>query len=178
MRLVVILSLLLFGSSCKQDGAVDNTDRIETLEAELRSKESMDTTLGNALILEYDTFVAGFPKDSMSAVYLFKKAEVLKASPGRSLEATLAFQEVYKKYTYHANAPKAMLAMALYYEEMRSQDLAAATYQLFIDKYPSHPLANNARQLLDLLNNTVETEIQMVQKWKEEAQNSEKIETK
>jgi regulator of sirC expression with transglutaminase-like and TPR domain len=178
MRVIVILSLLLFGISCKQNGPLDNSSRIEILEAQLRSKESMDTTLGDALIVEYDAFVAGFPKDSMSAVYLFKKAEVLKASPGRSLEATLAFQEVYKSYAYHANAPKAMLAMALYYEEMRSQDLAASTYQLFIDKYPSHPLANNARQLLDLLNNTEEMEIQMVQKWKDESQNAEKIETK
>jgi regulator of sirC expression with transglutaminase-like and TPR domain len=174
MRTIVILSVLLFGISCKQDVAAYNTERIEILEAELRSKESMDTTLGNALIIEYDAFVAAQPKDSMASEYLFKKAEVLKASNGRSLEASLAFQEVYTKYPYHAAAPKAMLAMALYYEEMRSQDLAASTYQLFIDKYPSHPLANNARQLLDLLNNTEETEIQMVQKWKQAAQNSEK----
>ena len=57
---------------------------------------------------------------------------------------------------------------------MRSKDLAAATYQKFIATYPSNVLAENARQLLDLLDNTKETEIQMVRKWKEEAKNSEK----
>tara|TARA_R110002050_G_scaffold110013_1_gene221889 strand:+ start:4251 stop:4778 length:528 start_codon:yes stop_codon:yes gene_type:complete len=175
MRIIVVLSFLLLGTACAQNNeAVDNSARIEALEGELRSKERMDTVIGNALIKEYDVFVAGHPKDSMSAVYLFKKAEVLKATQGKENEAIEAYKAVYRNYAYHQKAAESMLALALFYEEMRSKDLAAATYKKFIDTYPSNVLADNARQLLDLLENTVETEIQMVQKWKEEAKNSEK----
>lgn len=175
MRIVILLSLLILGSACAQNnGPLVNADRIEALEAELRSKERMDTTIGNALIEEYDAFVAAHPKDSMAPVYLFKKAEVLKATKGKENEAIDAFKAVYQNYAYHQKGAESMLALALFYEEMRFKDLAAATYQKFIATYPSNVLANDARQLLDLLDNTVETEIQMVQKWKEEAKNSEK----
>jgi len=175
MKSIIILSILLLGTACSHNNqAVNNGDRILALEAELRSKESMDTSIGNALIKEYNLFAEANPKDSMAAVYLFKKAEVLKASNGMQDQASLAYQAVYKTYPYHPKGAEAMLAMALFYEEMRSKDMAAATYKLFIETYPSHPLANNARQLLDLLDNTQETEIQMVKQWKEQAANSEK----
>jgi thiaminase len=175
MRIVILLSLLILGTACVQNSEPTvNTNRIEALEAELRSKERMDTTIGNALIKEYNVFVAAHPKDSMAAVYLFKKAEVLKATNGKENEAIDAYKAVFQNYAYHQKGAESMLALALFYEEMRSKDLAAATYQKFIATYPSNVLADNARQLLDLLDNTKETEIQMVQKWKEEAKNSEK----
>jgi len=176
MRKTLLILTVLFSAACGQNhpGTTNNLERIETLEAELRSKDRMDTLLGNALIIEYDKFVEANPKDSMSAVYLFKKAQVLKATNGKHNEAIQAFKAVYKTYRYHAKAPEAMLATALFYEEMRSKDLAATTYKKFIATYPSNPLAENARDLLDLLDNTKETELQMVKKWKDQAENSEK----
>jgi len=175
MRKTLLILTILASAACVQNQvSPNNSEKIERLEAELRSKDRMDTVLGNSLIIEYNNFVDANPKDSMSAVYLFKKAQVLKATNGKHNEAAQAFQAVYKTYPYHPKAPEAMLAMALFYEEMRSKDQAAATYKKFIATYPSNPLAENARDLLDLLDNTKETELQMVRKWKDEAQNSEK----
>lgn len=170
MRNFLVISLLMLIAACSQSAnKMPDTSRMESLEAELKSKETMDTVLGNALIKEYDALVKAAPKDSMAPIYLFKKAQVLKASPGKEEEAVLAFQDIYKNYRYHAKAPEAMLALALFYEEMRLNDRAAANYKTFIATYPSHPLAENAQQLLDLLENTKETEIEMVQKWRKEA---------
>ena len=175
MRRIALILTILLNVACAQNKPVaDNSKKIEGLEAELRSKDRMDTVLGNALILEYTKFVDANPKDSMSAVYLFKKAQVLKATRGKHDEAIQAFQAVYKTYPYHPKGAEAMLATALFYEEMRSKDMAAATYKKFIATYPSNPLAENARDLLDLLTNTKETELEMVKKWKVKAENSEK----
>lgn len=175
MRKALLILTILASAACGQNKmGLDNSEKIESLEAELRSKDRMDTVLGKALIIEYNNFVDAHPKDSMSAVYLYKKAQVLKATNGKHNEALKAFQAVYETYPYHAKGAEALLALALFYEEMRSKDLAAATYKKFIATYPSSPLAENARDLLDLLNNTKETEIEMVNKWKDQAQNSEK----
>ncbi len=176
MRNLVSILIIFVSVACGQNKQelANNSERIESLEAELRSKDAMDTILGNALIVEYDKFAEAKPRDSMTAVYLFKKAQVLKASKGKHEEAIQAFQAVYKTYPYHAKGAEAMLATALFYEEMRSKDLAVATYKKFIAKYPSNPMAENARDLLDLLTNTKETELEMVKKWKVEAENAEK----
>jgi regulator of sirC expression with transglutaminase-like and TPR domain len=175
MKIFLLILTLLVSVACAQNEPIENnSEKIDVLEAELRSKDRMDTALGSALTLEYSKFVDAHPKDSRSAVYLFKKAQVLKATNGKHNEAIQAFQAVYKTYPYHPKGAEAMLATALFYEEMRSQDLAAATYKKFIATYPSNPLAENARDLLDLLTNTEETELEMVKKWKVEAENSEK----
>ncbi len=181
MRKSLSLLIIVFSLGACADGQDDKSQRqsdLQAMEAEMQKKEQLDTALASSMIAAYEAYLSTYPKDSLAPFYQKKIAEMYRAYPGKERAAIENYEELIDKYTYHDQGAKALLSLALFYEELQQKDLAIATYQRFLDRFPSHPLATQAEQLKQLLADDSVSDIQMVEEWmrkaKDSTQNSDK----
>lgn len=180
-KLLAIVILLPLCWACATNSAATREgqlDSIAAMEAQMLKKNSLDTVLALEMIDAYQSFIEEFPKDSLAPQFQQKTAEMYRAYPGKEAEAIEAYRVLFDKYSYYEEGAKGLLALALFYEELKQKDLALATYKRFIERYPSHHLANQAQQLMELLADESKNDIEMVQEWmkkaKDKVQNSDK----
>ncbi len=104
-----------------------------------------DTTRQQELFKCYDSYIGKFPDDSLSPEYLFRKAGILRVE--KQGDAALdALAEIVNRYPQSSRVVECYFLRGLIYEEVfYDQELAKKAYQSFIDRYPDHPLADNAR---------------------------------
>lgn len=158
--------------SCQSPGPTkDPLEDIKKLEAELRALDYLDTNIAADLAVAYSSYIEDEGNDSLRPYYNYKLAELYRHWPGMESEAIQALREVEETYTYHEVAPRAILNLGLFYEEQGQKDRAVAAYQEFIDRFPSHKLASQARSLQEMLLNETVTDIQRVQEWKKNSVN-------
>lgn len=175
MRTLALVFIILVGlSACSSaDGSkAEEVKAISEMESQMRSLESLDTALATKMIEAYQAFISEYPKDSLSPYYQKKTAEMYRAWPSKEQQTIEAYEKLMEEYTYHEEGIRAILSLALFYEEKGLKDQALAAYQHFIDHFPSHSLADQARQLQELLANEKVTDIQMVQDWMKKAKDS------
>lgn len=146
-------------------------ERIASMEAQMLKENSLDTVLAVEMIDAYQDYISDYPKDSLAPQFQQKTAEMYRAYPGKEAEAIEAYRVLFENYSYYEEGAKGLLALALFYEELQQKDLALATYKRFIERYPSHHLANQAQQLMELLADDAKDEIEMVQEWMKKAKN-------
>ncbi len=174
------LCFLIMTAACANEDAKRDKQRAEIhkLEVKMLKLDQLDTALANEMLKAYDSYLNAYPKDSLSPRYQQKVAELYRAYPGKRGETIEAYEKLIQEYTYYPEGSNGMLSLALYYEEIQEKDMALETYELFIERFPSHPLADQARELRDLLANENLTDIELVQQWmrkaKDSTQNSEK----
>jgi outer membrane protein assembly factor BamD (BamD/ComL family) len=173
--LLILMGLMLACSSADDQQA--KQAKLKELEAQMRSLETLDTSLASQMVVGYRDYVAAYPKDSLSPFYQKKIAELYRAWPGKDEEVVEAYNKLMADYTYHEEGIRAVLSLALYYEERGDKQQALAAYQHFIDNFPSHSLADQARQLQDLLANEKVSDIQMVEEWMRKAKDSSQKES-
>jgi tetratricopeptide (TPR) repeat protein len=177
MRKIVslfVLTVVVFACNTKSNKLQEEQDKIGVLEQQMQSLDQLDTALAVDLINHYESYITLNPQDSVSPFFQKKIAELYRAYPDKTQQTVAAYEKLISSYRYHQEASKAILSLALLYEERGQKDMAAISYQRFIDNYPSHPLATQARQLLELLQQETVTDIQMVEEWMKNAKNSEK----
>lgn len=175
MRLVLkIVTLALFLGACAegQDDQSKRRSELQAMEGQMRERDELDTALAKEMISAYRAYIDTYPKDSLAPAYQMKIAELYRAYPKKERETIASYELLIEKYTYHREAAEGLLALALYYEEIQQKDLAIATYNRFLDRFPSHPLASQARQLMELLADETVTDIQMVEEWMRKAKDS------
>jgi len=175
---LLVLAFLIGACADGQNDKAKLQADIEAMEASMQKKEQLDTALASEMIVSYEAYISAYPKDSLAPFYQKKIAEMYRAYPGRERDAIENYEELIQKYTYHDEGAKALLSLALFYEELQQKDLAIATYQRFLDRFPSHRLATQAEQLKQLLADDSVSDIQMVEEWmrkaKDSTQNSDK----
>ena len=175
MNLKSIFVLIVFGSfgiaSC-QHNKPNPVEKIEAMEAEMKTRESLDTALATKMVDVYLVYADSLPDDSLAPVYIDKAAFILKEMGGRKvLKSINTYNTIIHKYPEHPLAAKSIFMIGFVFDE-KLHDTARAlkSYSYFVETYPSHPLANDARGLITMLNDTI-SEAEMIRRW--EQQNKE-----
>lgn len=125
--------------------------KVEELEKEVQAK--FDPKKANELIASYDSYIAKFPKDTTSRIYMAKGTEmcILNNDP----EGAIRFINLFLK-TY-PNDPRAGLMQfkkAMVYDLLVHDALrAVAEYDIFIKKYPNDPMRVEAENAILLIQN-------------------------
>ena len=102
------------------------------------------------LLHAYEEFIKYHSFEAVSKDYQFKAGELAKAL-NKPHVAIKHFNDLLERDPKHEKAPLALFYKAMIIGDMLHEDeLAKATYQEFIDKYPDHPFVESAKESIKL----------------------------
>jgi len=169
-----ILFLLIFvaAAACNRKAEVDPkaqaVSKIDSLEAEL-----LDDSLGlsdqtaSEIIKAYLQYADAYPKDSNAVDYLFKASDVMRGMY-RYQDAIRTLELVVERYPESDKAPTALFyAGFILHNDTEQNHLAIPYFQRLIEEFPEHPLADDARNLMPLLNMNEEQLLEFLNREKE-----------
>jgi tetratricopeptide (TPR) repeat protein len=149
------LGLLLFASCAekKVDQQAALVARIDSLENILLTDSlNLSDEPASEIIKAYLQFADTYAQDSSAADYLFKAADVMRGMY-RYQDAVQVLELVVTRYPKSEKAPAALFyAGFILHADTEQNGLAIPFFQRLIDEFPEHPLSNDARNLLPLLN--------------------------
>lgn len=128
--------------------------KIKELETQL-FKTASSNPISNSKAMEvidcYEKYIKANPKDSLTPIYLMRAADI--CSNISQAQKSVGFcDSLIRNFPNNAKVPDAMFLMAFITEnKLGNQALAKELYQKFIDKYPNHPLANDAKACIENL---------------------------
>jgi len=163
-----MLTSVLLLMACDQPDSGETS--IKEMESLLRKEAEMDTALAYELTAAYSDFVKKNPSDSMAPVYLSRAADIYKEIDGKELKAVNTYNKVLVEYKDDPLAARSVFMIGYVFDDkLNSKERAAKSYRYFIETYPNHPLASDARNLLVLAEDTL-TDEEVVVKWLKEAE--------
>ena len=115
------------------------------------SSTPISNTKAQETIALYEKFAAAFPKDSLTPNYLMKAADICSNTnqAAKSVELCLKIVEQYPNFK---EVPTVMFMMAFVTEnKLKNIPRAKELYQEFIQKYPNHSLAKDAKASIENL---------------------------
>ncbi|PCH93292.1 MAG: hypothetical protein COB85_07320 [Bacteroidetes bacterium] len=139
----ITIAFLLISCSSKE-GAVDT---ITQLESKLYSDNQtvFDRDVADNLVTNYRDYVASYPDDEKSPLYLFKAGEVSMGMESTD-NALACYRQVYTDYPDFSKAATAMFLEGFVFEtQSKALVKAQKSYREFMDKYPDHTLADDAK---------------------------------
>jgi TolA-binding protein len=126
------------------------------------TKTIADNKTGMNMIRAYTDYANAWPKDTISAVFLFKGAEIAM-NLNQSGMAIDYYNRVLLNYPDFSKRPYCMFLQAYILEnQMNQYELAKTRYQEFLDKYPKHPLAESARASIQNMGKPLE---ELIKEW-------------
>lgn len=151
-------TILLWACNSKPKGVETATEAqlittLGQLESQLResSGTNLDTTKINTFVQNAETLAERFPQDSLAPLYLFKAAELRHAS-GKWAEAIDLWGTVDTKFKNYQRSPEALFMQGFVSEnDLQDRKQAIRYYEVFLAKYPQHPMADDARTLIENL---------------------------
>lgn len=175
MRKLLSIIILAASFACQPNEALEGSsklqDRIAAMEAEMKKRNELDTALAGKMSLAYRNYLNdSSAADSTKAEYLYKLGNLYRAWPGKHQQALDAYKELVKEYRASPQAPQAVFASAFVWEERGDRARAAGAYRYLLKNYPSHPLASDAKNLLNMLQDTETSDLERVQQWVKEAE--------
>jgi hypothetical protein len=158
IRLTAGRTLLFFLmlAACKPSARVmlnPEQTRIDSLETAMLSGDSAansepDLNLAMHLAKAYQDYEAGHPGDSLSPQYLFRAGQVIENVFDDKARALELYYDVYRKYPKSDKAPVALFMTGNLHHSIRDSANAVNMLNLFLNKYPRHPLRNDAAALI------------------------------
>jgi outer membrane protein assembly factor BamD (BamD/ComL family) len=131
---------------------------IRNIEGRLYSSSatSFDRESADSLLMMYSAFIKKHPGDSLTRNFIFKAGNLFMTE-GKGREALEMFDLYMNKYPEDAKTPVCMFFKG-YINETIMNDLEKAQeiYILFLEKYPRHDFADDARNALNNLGKTPE----------------------
>jgi outer membrane protein assembly factor BamD (BamD/ComL family) len=159
--LVVVLFSML--QACKKDPKAEQIKAIGRLETELYSAQTIDKAKGMHIIDTYVGFSKQYPEDTLSAAYLFKAGEIAMNLQLGS-QAIFYYDKLTHNYPEYFKAPESMFLKAFIYEnQLGDLNKAEQLYKQFIEMYPKHQLADDAKASLEYLGKSPEELVKMFQ---------------
>ena len=161
LPLVIAVLLIACGANKEKNQA---HDKILSLETELLadSLAPIERLKAQELIQAYENYVETYPEDSLSPEYLYKSSEIamnLQMS-GRAIEG---FKKILVDYPDFDKADVCIFLQAFIYENhMQQYDTAKELYQEFLEKYPSHDLAEDALVSIQNMGKSLE---ELIKSW-------------
>lgn len=144
------LGITMLAWSCS--GKKGMIEELTGLEAELTAVYTPDGGIEAAgtYLEKVRAFADKFPKDTLSARYLFTAIGVARGLADFEKAVALA-EETWNKYPDTQQAPEALFMEGFIYDsDMKDMENAQKYYQMFLDKYPDHPLSHNVKELMGL----------------------------
>jgi len=142
-------------------------DRIAANEAKIfgDSKGTIpDQKTGMEMIQAYTDYANAWPKDTLSAEFLFKGAEIAM-NLNQSAMAIEYFNRILLTYHGYSKLPYCLFMQAYILEnQMNQYDQAKSRYQEFIDKYPNHILVKDAKASIENMGKPIE---ELMKQWDE-----------
>jgi TolA-binding protein len=130
----------------KELNADDFKASISTMEQSLFDKnhKMFNDSMAAAVIIAYEKYASLYPEDPLTPDYLFKAGEV-SLGLGRAFNSISFFKKVYEKYPDYEKASHCLFLQAYVLDNHLNDDVnAGEIYNLFIQKFPGHPLARDA----------------------------------
>lgn len=122
----------------------------------------VDTEVGNNLIMMYTDFATKYPTDSLAPMYIMKAADVA-ANIGNPATAIEYLDKVITDYPSFEKRADCYFFKGFIYETVAHDlDKAKEAYTAFIEEYPSHPMVNNAKTIINNLSLSDEELIKMI----------------
>lgn len=152
--LVVSLVMLI---SCTPS-QVNEQAKIKAMEKNLVVPGSGTFDNGKALNLinAYKSYAQNYPQDTMAAVYLVKMAE-LQVQAVSPIEAVNTLNRIIKDFPAFRKTPECLFLKGFIYENnLNDIEKARATYTEFLQRYPNHYFAKDAKVLISNLGKTPE----------------------
>ncbi len=172
MRILGFFMLLAITSSCQPSQNEEGLKAsIEKMEVEIKRDAEMDTAIARKLTASYEEYADLHPEDSIAPYYLSRAADIYKEMPGGALKAVNTYNEVITQYPESPLKARSVFMIGYVFDDrLHDVERASKSYEYFISEYPEHPLADDARNLLTMLQDTL-TEEEMVQRWMQQSQN-------
>ena len=147
----VLVILSLFSCSPSRD---EMSGKIANMESKMEAIARTDTAGAFELLSAYQNFVTKYPDDSMAPEYLFRAAG-LAGNYNRGTQAIELYESVIHSYPDYKRVPECYFMEAFIYENVLGNiGKADEYYEKFLDKYPEHHLADDARTAIKLLGKT------------------------
>ena len=152
-KLLTALVLVgIFLQSC-QSPEEKQLRKIKMLEEELYGDAGgmIDREKAVSLVNAYVDFSNSNPNDSMAGEYLFRAGDI-SMNTGYPERAVELYTRVHKEYAGFEKQPESLFLIAFIYEnQLMNFQRAENTYNQFLELYPDHNLADDAKILLEHL---------------------------
>jgi len=163
--LVLVLSVMLFTGCGEQAAKKKALKKIADKEAVIFKDSTAVNpkgTIGMEMIQAYTDYANAWPKDTISAEFLFKGAEIAM-NLNQSGMAIDYYNRILLNYPDYSRRPYCMFLQAYILEnQMKKYDLAKTRYQEFLDTYPKHPLAESAQAAIINMGKPIE---ELIKEW-------------
>jgi TolA-binding protein len=151
--IAIVSTFMLF--SCSQNKEAD-LKKVTDLEKKYGASAYSDLSKAKELIASYDEFVKKYPKDTVSARFLFEAGR-LSMNTAQGKDAVKYFDKVITDFPDYSKTPDCMFLKGFVYDDLL-KDFAKAkeAYQAFLAKYPTHEFADDAKASIENLGKTPE----------------------
>ena len=168
-RVILFFSVatLLLAACNVREGSVKNVlvDEISNYEKVLIDSVNynLNTDTAKVLIIKYQNFVRQYSKDSLAPIFLLKAADLCISTKDYST-AVVLYENVYTNYTNYDKTPQALFLQAMTYSDfLKNESLGRIKYQEFINKYPNHELADDAKKSIEFIGKTPKEILEILQ---------------
>lgn len=148
------IALLMFAAALFVACGQNREERLAEIKAFedsiFESPIAADTATANRLTELYVNFVNKYPKDSVAPEFLMKAADI-QSNVLHTERAVGLFDRVIEEYPDFEDVPMCYFLKGNAYELNSQYDKAKATYELFLDKFPDHYMAEQTRTLIPLI---------------------------
>jgi TolA-binding protein len=167
-RILLFIFAVILVAGCGANSEKNKAlDRIAAAEAKIFGDSTAtipDETTGMEMIQAYVDYANAWPKDTISAEFLFKGAEIAM-NLNQSGMAIEYYNRILLSYPEFKKRPYCIFLQAFVLEnQMNMYDQAKARYQEFIDKYPDHILVKDAEASIRNMGKPIE---ELIREWDE-----------
>ena len=127
------------------------SDEISKMESDMKISQKIDSSAVIDLLSAYQNFASRYADDSLSPEYLYKAAGL---ATGFSLgnQAVEIYESIIHTYPGYRKIPECYFMEAFTYENVIGDNAKAYEYyNEFLNKYPQHDLADDARAAIKFL---------------------------
>lgn len=183
---IIVLAILTLtacgGGASNGTGTTADSTRTRAAEAVARIRAQEDSLFNNAVFDRRDAlalrdvylaFAKNNPLDSMAPEYVFRAAGVSRTlgEPQRTLEL---YDRVIKDYPGWDRLPDAYYLRAFTIDsDLGKKGEAKTAYEEVIDRFPDHPFARDAKQMIENLQYTDAELMERFKRMNEEADKAE-----
>jgi tetratricopeptide (TPR) repeat protein len=152
----IIAGMALLLASCMDQKDKDYSEIKSVEKILLADQEGINDSLAMEYAAQCEQYAKQYKDDAQSPELLFKAGEVLSGI-GRSQLAIRKFQDIYQRYPNFSKAPECIFLCGFIYDNnLQDYKEAKFYYEMFLEKYPKHPLAKDAQASIDNLGRPIE----------------------
>jgi outer membrane protein assembly factor BamD (BamD/ComL family) len=157
INLILLVSVMALITACGPSRD-KSAMKIKAVEDRLFSPDAgyFNRASADSLLNMYTDFIKEFPTDTLVPEYIFKSGSIAM-NEGNGEKAIGYFDLYMNQFPDKSRAPVCLFFKAYVYENvLRNMDKAKELYITFAEKYPNHPLANDAKLAVENLGKSPE----------------------